>query len=58
MAKSKTFKSEHDGRIVVAVPGREPVTFEPGKTHETDEQAVIDALSANPDLSEVKGKKS
>jgi hypothetical protein len=55
--KSKTFKSNHEGPIVVAVPGREPVSFDPGKTHETDEQDVIAALSANPDLEEVKGKK-
>jgi hypothetical protein len=52
--KSKTFKSTHDGTIVVAVPGREPITFESGGTHETSEQAVIAALSANPDLEQVK----
>lgn len=55
--KTKTFKSNHDGPIVVAVPGREPVAFEPGKTHETDEQDVIAALAANSDLAEVKPKK-
>lgn len=56
-SKSKTFKSNHDETITVALPGREPLTLEPGGTHSTDEKAVIDALSANPDLEQVKAKK-
>jgi hypothetical protein len=57
--KSKTFKSNAEGPISVSIQGREPLRFAPGevRTHETDEPEVIAALSANPDLSEVKGKK-
>ena len=54
--KSKTFQSDTEGPIVVAVPGQSPVGFEPGKTYETNDPAVIAALSANPDLSVKKGK--
>lgn len=57
MAKQKTFKSTHSVSITVALPGRSPVTLEPGKSVDTDEPSVIAALSANPDLEEVKGKK-
>lgn len=57
MAKSKTFKSTHSVPITVALPGRSPVTLEPGKSVDTDEPSVIAALSANPDLEEVKGSK-
>lgn len=58
-SKSKTFQSDHDGPITVYVPGHSSYQFEPGKvrTVETDDPAVIAAFQANPDLSEVKGKK-
>jgi hypothetical protein len=59
MAKTKKFQSKHEGPISVSVQGREPIRFEPGKvrTYETDDPTEIEALSANPDLEEVKGKK-
>jgi hypothetical protein len=54
MAKAKTFQSDHDGPITVSVPGHSVVEFAPGKTVETDDSAVVAALEANPDVSEVK----
>lgn len=59
MAKAKKFQSDHEGPITVAVPGHSVISFTPGETRtiETDDPAVIAALSANPDISEVKGKK-
>jgi hypothetical protein len=57
MAKTKTFKSDHDRPISVAVPGTASfIDFVPGevRTHETSDPAEIAALEANPDVSEVK----
>lgn len=55
-SKSKTFQSDHDGPIAVAVPGTaSSINFEPGDTYETDDPAEIESLSANTDVSEVKG---
>lgn len=57
-SKSKTFRSDHDVEIVVTVPGHSTIRFTPGdvRTVTTEDPAVIKALSANPDVSEVKGK--
>lgn len=59
-SKSKTFQSDAEVAISVAVPGQNPVIFEPGKvrTYTTEDPAVIEALSANPDLTQVKEGKS
>lgn len=59
MAKSKTFRSDHDVAITVAVPGQGPISFVPGdvRNYTTEDEAQIAALSANPDLSEVKDGK-
>ena len=60
MAKTKTFQSDADGPIAVAVPGTaSSISFEPGekRTHETSDPAEIAALEANPDVSEVKASK-
>ena len=56
--KSKTFQSDADGPITVSVQGRAPIQLAPGEKFETDEPDVLAALSANPDTSEAKGKKS
>lgn len=61
MAKSseRTFKSNHDGPITVAVPHAGPISFEPGtkRTHTTSSPWEIAALEANPDIEEVKDSK-
>jgi hypothetical protein len=59
VAKSKTFRSDAEGPISVAVPGQAPVRFVPGETRtiETDDPNVIAALEANPNVSVEKGKK-
>jgi len=58
MAKRKSvkFESQADGPITVYVPGHSQYEFVPGesRTVETDDPAVIAALSANPDLKQVK----
>lgn len=57
MAKSKTFQSNHDGPITVAIPASgKQITFTPGevRTYETDDPVEIESLSTNPDLSVVK----
>jgi hypothetical protein len=56
MAKTKKFQSDHEGPITVYVPGHSVIQFVPGetRTYETSDPAVIAALKANPDLSEVK----
>lgn len=60
MAKSKTFRFDGEGSASVAVPGQAPISFEPGevRTHETEDPAEIAALTANPDVSEVKKSKA
>lgn len=57
--KERTFKSNHDGPIVVAVRNGLPIRFEPGKvrTVTTSDVHEIAAMEANPDLEEVKDKK-
>lgn len=57
--KTKTFQSDAEGPITVDVPGHSQIHFVPGETRtiETDDPAVIKALTANPDISEKKGKK-
>jgi hypothetical protein len=60
-SKTKTFESNHEGPIAVAIPGTaSSIYFTPGevRTHETDDPAEIAALEANPDISEVKSSSS
>lgn len=58
MAKSKerTFRSTHDGPIVVAVPHGNPITFTPGevRTVTVTDPHEIRSLEANPNVEEVK----
>ena len=44
--------------ITVSVPGHSVHQFAPGDSVETDDPAVVAAFEANPDLSQVKAKKT
>lgn len=57
-AKTKTYRFDPDGAATVLVgEGRAAVDFGEKRTYETDDVVEQAALDANPDVSEVKGKK-
>ncbi len=58
MAKSRKYESTAEGPITVSVPGHSVHQFAPGDSVETDDPAVVAAFDANPDLSQVKAKKT
>jgi len=53
------FRSTADGPVVVYVNGAAPIPFEDGDAEfETDEEAVVAALEANPDVEAVSSRKA
>ena len=52
---AKKFKNTTDGTITVSAQGRSPVTLEPDEDFETEDEELIAALEANPDVEESKG---
>jgi hypothetical protein len=59
MAKSKTYHSNAEGPITVAVPAQATtIRLEPGENYETDDPVVQESLEANSDVASGEAKSS
>ena len=54
--KSVKFESNAPGPVTVHVYGHPKIELDPGKSFETDDPRLVEALKSNSDLSVVKGK--